>query len=107
MYRFVHKFAAAGLVLAATSITIAPANAFYGACRAPFEATGHGQAMEPTLVDYGQAYARRMARQKWIAAVAATDGARYSYLRNAHDVSYSEDRGAGQIYITLKATPCR
>jgi len=86
----------------------APASAApYGACRAPIAATGHGQAIEPSLPDYGVGYARRQAIHIWVQNVIAADGRRFGNLRRARNVSFSEDRGAGQIYITLKAAPCR
>lgn len=94
---------ASGLLFAAT--TLAPA-ASASVCRAPVEATGHGQAVEPSLPDYGVGYARRQARHLWAQSVIASDGARFANLRHARHVGYSEDRGAGQIYIVLKATPC-
>lgn len=104
MSRTVFALAASGLMLAAASFTPAAADA--KVCRAPIEATGHGQAVEPSLPDYGTHYARRQARHNWKLAVIAADGVRFSFLSHARHVGYSEDRGAGQIYITLKATPC-
>jgi hypothetical protein len=79
----------------------------YGACRAPIAATGHGQAVEPSLPDYGVGYARRQAIHIWVQNVIAADGPRFAHFRRARNISFTEDRGAGQIYITLKATPCR
>jgi len=95
--------AACGLMLA---VTLVPAEADAKVCRAAVEATGHGQAVEPSLPDYGVGYARKQARKTWIQAVIASDGKRFANLARARHVRYSEDRGAGQIYITLKATPC-
>jgi hypothetical protein len=98
-------FVLATSVLAAACL--APASANAAACRAPIEATGHGQAVEPSLPDYGVGYARNQAIHLWIKSVIAADGPRFADFRHARHVSFSEDRGAGQIYITLKATPCR
>jgi len=98
-------FAAAACLLVACNASASAAN--YGACRAPVSATGHGQAIEPSLPDFGVAYARRQAIHIWVQNVIAADGPRFGNIRHARNVSFSEDRGAGQIYITLKATPCR
>jgi len=91
-------------------VTSAPfflaAGADAAVCRAPIQAIGHGQAIEPSLPDFGVAYARNQAIHIWTHIVMATDGRRFANLRRARRVSFSEDRGAGQIYITQIATPC-
>ena len=76
-------------------------------CKAPVEATGHGQNVEPSLPDYGDAYAKKDARKKWRAAVIAADGLAFAKLSKAKSITYTPDAGAGQIYEVLKATPCK
>jgi len=76
-------------------------------CKAAISATGHGQAIEKHRFDYGAGYAMAQAQKLWRKAVIAADGPAYANLADAHDVKYSQNRGAGQIYVTLTARPCR
>jgi hypothetical protein len=76
-------------------------------CKAPIEVTGHGQNVEKSLPDFGDAYAKRQARNMWRAAVIKADGLAFANLAKARNVTWTPDAGAGQIYEILKATPCK
>jgi hypothetical protein len=100
--------AVCGLAAAAMFAPVTAQSAYYThVCRKPVQAVGHGQAIEPGRFDFGVGYAKRQARHRWAIKVTQLYGHSFSYLARARHVTYSVDRGAGQIYVTLTASPCR
>lgn len=95
------------IVLAVLAVCTSATAAEAKVCKAPIEATGHGQNVEPSLPDYGDAYAKKDARKNWRAAVIAADGLAFAKLSKAKSITFTPDAGAGQIYEVLKATPCK
>ena len=94
----------AGIALAASAL---PGLAEASVCKPAVSAVGHGQNIEPSLPDFGVGHARAEARKLWRAKVKSLYGIAYARLARAHDITYAEEGGAGQIYVTLTARPCR
>jgi len=104
MYRLV----AVSTVIAGLLATAPSEAASYGSiCKAPVLGYGHGQQVEPSLPDFGEPYARRVALADWVKKVSQLYGHGFANIRHARHVSYVNDPGAGQINMTLTASPCR